>query len=352
MKLAALALLVSACVRPPAPVFGERPPTGCERAVEPRCASWYAERILAESWRPEVRDPALVHYMALVADRLVRAGGLGPAPLVHVLDDNDAQAEAWVSGTIYVYRGALERLRSEAEIAALIGHELGHLAAHHEDVPPTSHRARLDDEIEADAIAVHLVAAAGYAPGAVETMLRAISAGNPVACADAPAADHPCTGERVARARALAVGLPTGELGIERYRAATADLVVGDDPQRAATVGGALVFARAGLALAPGGGTVAAADGHGIVVQGETIATVAVVSRAFGLLLRSHPPAGQAFIVGDHAALWIMVISGADHPAHAAALARAVRRPRAGELAGLHTTRFDPAAPRALWPRS
>ena len=183
-------------------------------------------------------------------------------------------------------------------------------------------------------------------------MLRAISAGDPVACADDADDDHPCAGERVARARALAVGLPAGELGIERYRAATAGLAVGDDPRRAATVGDALVFARAGLALAPGSGALAAADGRGIVVQGDTVATVAVVSRAFGLLLRTRAPADQAFVVGDRAALWIMVVGGADRPAHAAALARAVRRPRADELAGLHTTLFDPAAPRALWPRS
>jgi hypothetical protein len=350
MKWLVALALACGCASTPKLVFGVRPPAGCENTKTPRCLEWYVDRLLTEIGRVDVHDPALVRYVRGVADRLARAGGIAAPPQVRVIDELDPQAEAWAGGTIYVYRGALVRLRSEAELAAVLGHELGHLEGHHSDVPIGTHRADLDDEIEADAIAVHLLAVAGYEPRAVETMLRAVSAELPLTCVDDPTDQHPCVAERIARVRALDADLPAGTLGIERYRAATASLVIGDDPRRATAIGDALVFAYAGLALSPGKATLTAADGRGLLVQGEMTASVASVSRAFGTVLRDHPPEGQAFVIGDHAALWIMVLGGADRSARAAALARFVRPARADELAKIRPTPFDLAAPRRLWP--
>ncbi|HXH72199.1 MAG TPA: M48 family metalloprotease [Mariprofundaceae bacterium] len=49
----------------------------------------------------------------------------------HVVDDSTINAFALPGGYIYIYRGLLEHLNSEAELAAVLGHEIGHVAARH-----------------------------------------------------------------------------------------------------------------------------------------------------------------------------------------------------------------------------
>jgi hypothetical protein len=54
--------------------------------------------------------------------------------------------------------------------------------------------------------------------------------------------------------------------------------------------------------------------------------------------------------VGDHAALWILVVGGADPTRFAAGLVGEVRAARAADLATLRPTRVDLSAPRTLLP--
>jgi predicted Zn-dependent protease len=48
-----------------------------------------------------------------------------------VLDTEDVNAFALPGGFVYVSRGILPYLNSEAELAAVLGHEIGHVTAHH-----------------------------------------------------------------------------------------------------------------------------------------------------------------------------------------------------------------------------
>ncbi len=49
----------------------------------------------------------------------------------HVVDDATINAFALPGGFIYIYRGLLAHLNSEAEVAAVLGHEIGHVTARH-----------------------------------------------------------------------------------------------------------------------------------------------------------------------------------------------------------------------------
>jgi len=78
------------------------------------------------------QDPVLTRYVERVGNKLV--------PYTHrphltyhfaVLDSPVINAFAAPGGYIYVTRGVLAMMNSEAELAALLGHELGHVAARH-----------------------------------------------------------------------------------------------------------------------------------------------------------------------------------------------------------------------------
>jgi Zn-dependent protease with chaperone function len=104
---------------------------------------------------------------------------------VHVLDSDDVCAYGWPNASLFVTRGLVDQL-DDAELAAAIAHELGHLLSdghvHHEDHVRTAVSLRgcaetseeLDAESEADAIAVDLLAAEGMPPDAVLRMLEKV----------------------------------------------------------------------------------------------------------------------------------------------------------------------------------
>src|ERR1700737_1789400 len=74
-------------------------------------------------------DAALDAYLQSVMDRLYpeRHGDYR----VRALRDTEFNAFAVATGNVYVFTGALLRLRNEAELAAVLGHEGGHLVGDH-----------------------------------------------------------------------------------------------------------------------------------------------------------------------------------------------------------------------------
>ena len=356
-RAALVALAVTGCLH------GSPPGAACTQLTD-RCVGHAIDQVMMTAYWNEYDDRALAAYVAGVGQRLLRAAGRTDRWRFRVLDVPDANGQANLDTTVYVTRGALARLRSEAELAGLLGHEIGHVLAGHgheaiaegERRAPRSDgdrvlRAARDDEIQADELAVLLASRAGYEPRAVETMLRALAAGDPRTEPD-PDDPHPGWVERLARVRAFAARLPHGELGGRRYLAAIAGLVVGDDPRELAVVGSAVVLARAGLAFDLPAGAPTEPSSEGLMVGlGDGAAVIRPISSRFARYLAPKRTADvwQWVARGPHGAALVVVT--AKDPARAAALLQhATRAPRADELAALHPARVDLGAPRPLWP--
>ncbi len=77
-------------------------------------------------------DPVLQQYVQKVGDRLASRSERPDLPWTfRVVDDPAVNAFALPGGFIYVTRGILAYLGSEAELAAVLGHEIGHVTARH-----------------------------------------------------------------------------------------------------------------------------------------------------------------------------------------------------------------------------
>ena len=75
--------------------------------------------------------PVLAAYIERVGQRVVRSNGLTGSYRFFLLDDPEVNAFAVPGGLIYVDRGLLALLDSEDQLAAVLGHELGHLQLGH-----------------------------------------------------------------------------------------------------------------------------------------------------------------------------------------------------------------------------
>jgi predicted Zn-dependent protease len=77
-------------------------------------------------------DPSLQDYVQYVGEKLA-AKSDRPDLQYHftVLDSDEVNAFALPGGYIYITRGIMAYLNSEAELAAVLGHEIGHVAARH-----------------------------------------------------------------------------------------------------------------------------------------------------------------------------------------------------------------------------
>lgn len=80
-------------------------------------------------------DPEWQAYVQDIGDRLLRKGLGDDAPemVFTVVDDPSVNAFAMRGGYIFIHRGLITHLRSEDELAGVIGHEIGHVLARHID---------------------------------------------------------------------------------------------------------------------------------------------------------------------------------------------------------------------------
>ena len=77
-------------------------------------------------------DPALQSYVSTIGLGMARASERPSLPWeYHVIDDAAINAFAAPGGYVFVTRGILTYLNSEAELAAVLGHETGHVTARH-----------------------------------------------------------------------------------------------------------------------------------------------------------------------------------------------------------------------------
>jgi predicted Zn-dependent protease len=79
-----------------------------------------------------VEDDGLQSYVAAVGQKLAATSERPDLPWeFHVVDDPTPNAFALPGGYIFVTRGLMTLLGSEAELAAVLGHEIGHVTARH-----------------------------------------------------------------------------------------------------------------------------------------------------------------------------------------------------------------------------
>ena len=210
-----------------------------------------------------VVEPELTRYVQSVGDRLARVSDRRLPYEFKVLNDSSPNAWALPGGKIAINRGLLAELQSEAELAAVLAHEIVHAAARHSaqsmergvflqgalvaagvalggsdyrDVGMlganlgaqlTNQKFGRDDESEADLYGMRYMVRAGYDPAAAmqlqETFVR-LAEGNDPGWLGGLFASHPPSRERVAANRKLVaeLGNPGGEVGAARYQRAIA----------------------------------------------------------------------------------------------------------------------------------
>lgn len=211
-------------------------------------------------------DPDLTEYVTTVGRKLAAQSGIDLPYEFVVLNNSVPNAWAMPGGKIAVNRGLLTELTNEAELAAVVGHEITHAAARHgaksmergvllqgaliaaaigtrnqEYAGAMLGGAQLaaglvtqkfgrDAERESDYYGTQFMAKAGYDPEAAvslqQTFVR-LSEGKKTGWMQGLFASHPPSQERVENNRARvaelrAQGYSGGELGADRYQRATA----------------------------------------------------------------------------------------------------------------------------------
>lgn len=299
---------------------------------------------LLEQYGGAYSGPAAV-YVASVGRRIAVQSGLSNSQgdfTVTLLNSPVENAFAIPGGYVYVTRQLLALMNDEAELASVLGHEVGHVAARHSTKRNNTStigqilsaglgvltgseglgqlagygaqlytlRFSRTQEYQADDLGIRYLAAARYDPYAAADMLASLNAGATLQArlkgkgeeegAPAWASTHPNTVDRVARARskAAATGAQPGA-GLrnrDAFLAAIDGLLYDDDPAQGVVDG--QTFRHPGLKLrftAPAGyaianGTTAVTvSGNGAQAQfgggratGDLAAYVAEVLRGLG----------------------------------------------------------------------
>jgi hypothetical protein len=262
MRLVVIAVL-AACGAHPTYLGAELPST-CESGEVERCAGWMAERDLIAGQLDIYDDAKLQRYVQAIANRLTRGANLARPPSV-VIGDHDSTYAAF-GERIVVGRMAIERLASEAELAAVVAHELVHLEGRHTavswfapDADATWLAARRDAEAVADERAVALLERAGYKPVAIT---RALSA-----TLEADDDEHPPRDERLANVTALAAGRTQGFEGRAEYLRVVERMTVGPNTRLGMRVEDTWVIALLGVAIDLRARDIAHVDGNALVLR-------------------------------------------------------------------------------------
>jgi len=112
------------------PVTGRAERTVMDEATEIAEGKKAHQEVLAEYG--SYADPRLQAYVNEVGQKLARQSHRSALPWTFtVLDSPEVNAFAIPGGYIYITRGLMAYLDSEAELAGVIGHEIGHVTARH-----------------------------------------------------------------------------------------------------------------------------------------------------------------------------------------------------------------------------
>jgi predicted Zn-dependent protease len=221
-------------------------------------------------------------YLSDLGDRIAGAAGLSGQCTFTLVNTDVVNAFAVPGCYIYITRGLFAIVGSEAELASVLGHEVGHIVGAHSQrqqrrsiwrtlgviavsLTGSETLTRLagqaaqyftlrysrGQEYESDELGIRYLARAGYDPHAAADMLQALgrqsaflthtSGRDEASTIPEWASSHPLTGNRVERATELAArvnadpdALPENEIG---YLREVDGLLYADDPQQGFVLG-------------------------------------------------------------------------------------------------------------------
>ena len=274
------ALLLYACVSEIVPATGEKRYLGY---------SWQQEMELGKQASKEVsalfglyRDPKVERYVSEVGNRVLAKSHLRRpgadeqfrnTPVTFgVLDSPIINAMALPGGYIYVTRGMLAHLNNEDQLATVLAHEIGHVAARHAARQAFQQqigqglllggavlgqglglgqsilnlggmaaqllflRYSREDELEADKLGVEYGVGAGYDAREVIPFFQTLGRIQEKEGQGMPSflSTHPDPGARVQRIREMtgAAAAPRTAPADSRYMSNVENLVIGEDPRQ------------------------------------------------------------------------------------------------------------------------
>ena len=195
-----------------------------------------------------IGDPIVTEYINRLAQNLVRNSDAKVPFTVKIIDSDEINAFALPGGFFYINTGLLRAVENEAQLAGVMAHEIGHVAARHATkmatkkeiwnlaslplvfvsgpagmavrdfmgiaVPMSFLKFSRNDEREADLLGIEYEYAAGYDPAALVEFFEKLNAeekhkGNLISKAFS---SHPMTQDRIKRSqREIETMLPANE---------------------------------------------------------------------------------------------------------------------------------------------
>lgn len=218
---------------------------------------------MAQQFGGEITQPVVDDYVEQVGQRIVRQSDAAQGPYkydFHVLSDPETiNAFALPGGQVSITVGLLKRLHNEAELAGVLGHEIGHvvgrhgaeqlskqrfaqtlvgaatIASYNPDRPSStaqnaaiaaaisqlvSLRFSRNDELEADALGVRLMGEAGYDTRGMHDLLVILEQQSQGGRTPEFFSTHPDPGNRLARVNELIAQNPGKgtDVGADRFQ--------------------------------------------------------------------------------------------------------------------------------------
>jgi predicted Zn-dependent protease len=134
--LASLPLLLAACATPEKTRYREGSNKGQKTSLTVKDEIKMTKEYLPQMQKeyPPTKDPFLRNYIDKLGQKIVMANNLHHKPYTYnfnVVDTKVVNAFALPAGTIFVTAPLIAMADSEAELAGVIGHEIGHVQARH-----------------------------------------------------------------------------------------------------------------------------------------------------------------------------------------------------------------------------
>jgi predicted Zn-dependent protease len=300
-------------------------PKDAPRVIAPPTAAEKEHQQLTASYGGVYRNDATERYLDDLVQRLAAQSDRPDIPYkLTILNSPTVNAFALPSGRIYVTRGLLALANDDAEIAAVIAHEMAHVSARHAvaraDLERQSQLVNVvmtdllhdkargeatqaksqvtiatfsrQQEIDADEIGVKTIARAGFDPYGAARFLASLSrqqelrGTTPQTMPKANAYDflntHPSTPDRIQKAVEVArqFGAPgTGRRDKVAYLSAIDGLTYGDDPTQGFLKGDSFLHPRLGFTFAVPRGfsidntpqAILGVDGNGRALRLDTV---------------------------------------------------------------------------------